>query len=103
MKLKEARNIGIEYCEKNNCNYTYIAHDSTNEFYLTENENKHTVFIVKKNGGFNAYRGTSYAVEFHKELKKRRNNRKKNGKKIVAEILNGNDEVEDIDNCEVTQ
>lgn len=95
MKLKEVRTLGIKYCEENNCNYTYIAHDSTNEFYLTEKEDKHTVFIVKKNGGLNAYRGTIYAVDFHKELKKRRNNRKKkDSKKRIADIINSNDEVD---------
>lgn len=89
MKLKEARKLGIDYCEENNCNYTYISHDSTNEFYLTEEESKNTVFLVKKNGGLNAYRGTSYAADFHKELKKRRNKKKKNdGKKKIAEMLN---------------
>ena len=50
MKLKEVRILGIKYCEENNCNYTYIAHDATKEFYLTEKEDKHTVFIIKKNG-----------------------------------------------------
>lgn len=88
MKLKEARKLGIEYCETNNCNYTYIAHDKTNEFYLTEDEDKHTVFLVKKNGGLNAYRGTNYAAEFHRELNKRRNNKRKSGKKEIANILN---------------
>lgn len=94
MKLKEVRKLGIKYCEENNCNYTYIAHDSTNEFYITEKEDKHTVFLVKKNGGLNAYRGTNYAVDFHKELKKRRSNRRKSGKREIAEIINGEDEVE---------
>ena len=94
MKLKEVRTLGIKYCEENNCNYTYIAHDATNEFYLTEKEDKHTVFIVKENGSINAYRGTSYAVEFHKELKKRRNHRRKNdSKKKIAEVLNSSDEI----------
>ena len=88
MKLKEARKLGIEYCETNNCNYTYIAHDKTNEFYLTENEDKHTVFFVKKNGGLNAYRGTNYAVEFHKELKKRRNKRRIDKRKLIEMIDN---------------
>lgn len=95
MKLKEVRTLGIKYCEENNCNYTYIAHDATNEFYLTEKEDKHTVFFIKKNGGLNAYRGTNYAADFHKELKKRRDNRKKkDGKKRIAEILNCSDEAD---------
>lgn len=102
MKLKDVRKLGIEYCETNNCNYTYIAHDKTNEFYLTENEDKHTVFLVKKNGGLNAYRGTNYAAEFHKELKKRRNKRKSDKRKF-AEMIDGNDEVDDeeMEMCEV--
>lgn len=94
MKLKDVRKLGIKYCEENNCNYTYIAHDSVNEFYITEKEDKHTVFLVKKNGGLNAYRGTNYAADFHKELKKRRSDRRKNGKREIAEILNGEDEAD---------
>lgn len=50
MKLKDVRKIGIEYCEQNNCAYTYISHDDVNEFYLTEKEDKHTVFFLNKNG-----------------------------------------------------
>ena len=91
MKLKEVRKLGIEYCEENNCNYTYIAHDSVNEFYITENEDKHTVFLIKKNGGLNAYRGTNYAAEFHKELKKRRNKRRIDKRKFT-EMINSCDE-----------
>lgn len=94
MKLKEVRSLGIKYCADNNCNYTYISHDSANEFYLTEKEDKHTVFLVKKNGGLNAYRGTNYAVDFHKELKKRRNQRRRSTKRQMAEMLNKDDEVE---------
>lgn len=93
MKLKEVRSLGIKYCADNNCNYTYISHDSTNEFDLTDKEDKHTVFLVKKNGGLNAYRGTNYAVDFHKELKKRRNQRKST-KRQMAEMLNKDDEVD---------
>lgn len=92
MKLKEVRKLGIEYCKTNNCNYTYISHDSIDEFYLTEEETKNTVFLVKKNGGLNAYRGTSYAADFHRELKKRRSRKKRNdGKKKIAEMLNPNE------------
>ena len=36
MKLKEARNLAIKYCEENNCNYTYISHNNVEEFYLTD-------------------------------------------------------------------
>ena len=46
MKLKEARKMAIKHCEENNYNYTYISHDNISEFYLTDNENQHTVFFV---------------------------------------------------------
>ena len=94
MKLKDVRKLGIKYCEENNCNYTYISHDSTNEFYLTEEETKNTVFLVNRNGGLNAYRGTSYAADFHRELKRRKKDKRRNGKKKIAEILNNNDETD---------
>ena len=88
MKLKEVRNAAIKYCEENNCNYTYISHNDADEFYLTDKEDKHTVFFINKNGSLNACRSTQYAVDFHKELKKRKKNRRKNGKRTVAEIAN---------------
>lgn len=86
MELKEARRLGIEYCESNNCSYTYISHDSANGFYLTEEETKHTVFFVKRNGALKSCRGTNYAIDFHKELKKRKNKRS-NGKREIAKML----------------
>ncbi len=92
MKLKEVRKLGIKYCEENNCNYTYISHDNVNEFYLTEEENKHTVFLVKRNGGLNAYRGTNYAADFHRELKKRRSSKRGNGKRRMAETFDCDEE-----------
>ena len=88
MKLKEVRNVAIKYCEENNCNYTYISHNDADEFYLTEKEDKHTVFFINKNGSLNPCRSTQYAVDFHKELKRRKKNRRKNGKRTVAEIAN---------------
>lgn len=88
MKLKEARKLGIKYCEENNCNYTYISHDDANEFYLTDNENKHTVFLVNRNGSLDAYLTTKYATDFHKELKRRKKVRRQNGKRMVAEMCN---------------
>lgn len=93
MKLKEARKLSIEYCEDNNCNYTYIAYNDSCEFYLTEKEDKHTVFFINKNGSLSAYRGTNYAVDFHKELKRRKKNRRSEKKKI-AEMLNNSDETD---------
>ena len=92
MKLKEARKSAIKYCEENNCNYTYISHDNVEEFYLTDKENQHTVFFVNKNGSLNACRTTQYAVDFHKELKRRKKNRRSNDKKKIAEMLNRDDE-----------
>ena len=92
MKLKEARNLAIKYCEENNCNYTYISHNSVEDFYLSDKEDKHTVFFVNKNGSLNACRATEYAISFHKELRKRKKNRKNNGKRKMAEMLNRDDE-----------
>ena len=88
MKLKEVRNIAIKYCEENNCNYTYISHNDADEFYLTDKEDKHTVFFINKNGSLNPCRNTQYAVDFHKELKRRKKNRRNNGKRTVANIAN---------------
>ena len=98
MKLKDIRKLGIKYCAENNCNYTYISHDNSMEFYLTENEDKHTVFLISKNGSLNVYRDTSYASDFHKELKRRKKNKKSSGKKAIANMLNCNDEPEVIEN-----
>ena len=88
MKLKEVRKLGIKYCEENNCNYTYISHDNVSEFYLTDKEGKHTVFLVSRNGSLDAYLTTKYATDFHKELKRRKKNRRENGKRKIAEIAN---------------
>lgn len=88
MKLKEVRKLGIKYCEENNCNYTYISHDNDSEFYLTDEEDKHTVFFVNKNGSLKACFATKYASDFHKELRKRRKNRRQGGKREVAEMCN---------------
>ena len=88
MKLRDVRKLGIKYCEDNNCSYTYISHDETNEFYLMDKEDAHTVFLANKNGSLNACYNTNYAVNFHKELKKRRRIRRKNDKRKIAEIAN---------------
>ena len=88
MKLKEARSLAIKYCEENNCNYTYISHNNTEEFYLIEKEDKNTVFFVNKNGSLRACRTTQYAVDFHKELKRRKKNRKNDGKRKIVEMCN---------------
>lgn len=95
MKLKEARNAAIKYCEENNCNYTYISHNSVDEFYLSDKEDKHTVFFINKNGSLNPCRTTQYAVDFHKELKRRKKNRKNNEKRKMAEMINRDDEAVD--------
>lgn len=88
MKLKEVRKQGIKYCQENECNYTYISFDDSNEFYLTENEDRHTVFLVNKNGSLDPCLVTKYGADFHKELKRRKSNRRKNGKIKVAEMCN---------------
>lgn len=88
MKLKEARKSAIKYCAENKCNYTYISFDDLEGFYPTEKENQHTVFFVNNNGSLNACRTSPYAVDFHKELRKRKKNRKNNTKREVAEMLN---------------
>lgn len=88
MKLKEARSLAIKYCEENKCNYTYISHNNVEEFYLTNKEDKHTVFFVNKNGSLKPCRTTEYAAEFHKELKRRKKNRRKSGKRVVADMCN---------------
>ena len=96
MKLKEARNMAIKYCEENKCNYTYISYSDLEEFYLTSKENQHTVFFVNKNGSLNACRTTQYAIDFHKELKKRKKNRRNNHKKKMAELHNRYDEEDEV-------
>ena len=88
MKLKEVRKQGIKYCQENECHYTYISFDDTNEFYLTENEDRHTVFLVNKNGSLDPCLVTKYGADFHKELKRRKRNRRKSGKKVIAEMSN---------------
>ena len=94
MKLKDVRKLGIKYCEENNCNYTYISHDNVKEFYLSESENKNTVFFVNRNGSLKTYRSTEYAINFHKELRRRKNSRRKSGKRRVVEMFGHDDERE---------
>lgn len=88
MKLKDVRKLGIKYCEENNCNYTFISYSDLEEFYLTNKENQHTVFYVNKNGSLKTCRNTQYAVDFHKELKRRKKSRRKSYKKAMAELHN---------------
>ena len=90
MKLKEARNLAIKYCEDNKCNYTYISHSNVEEFYLTDKEDKHTVFFINRNGSLKPCRSTEYAADFHKELKRRKKHRR-NGKRMIAEVANHDD------------
>lgn len=91
MKLKEARKLAIKYCEENKCNYTYISYSDLEEFYPTEKENQHTVFFINKNGSLNACRSTQYAVDFHKELRRRKKTRRNSNKKMMAEVANRDD------------
>ena len=88
MKLKEVRSLAIKYCQENNQNYTHIAHDSDSQFYLTDRDDKFVVFLVNRNGSLTACNHTSYAVDFHKELKRRKKNRRKYDKKKIADIAN---------------
>lgn len=88
MKLKEVRKLAINYCQENNHNYTHIGHDNDSEFYLTDRDDPHVVFLVNRNGSLTACHTTSYAVDFHKELKRRKKNRRKNDKRKIAEIAN---------------
>ena len=92
MKLKEARKLAIKYCEENKCNYTYISYSDLEEFYPTSKENQHTVFFINKNGSLNACRSTQYAVDFHKELRRRKKTRRNSNKKMMAEVANRDDE-----------
>ena len=96
MNLKEARSAGIKYCEENKCHFTYISHDNTRKFYLVEKDDANTVFTVGKNGSLKAYIHTNYSAEFHKELKRRKNVRRKNYKKKMTDTCNREyEEVED--------
>lgn len=95
MKLKEVRKLGIKYCEENDCSYTYISYDNIDEFYLTEQEDKHTVYLVNKNGSFDAYLTTKYAFDFHKDSAKRDNGRGKGNKRKIAEMCNHDYESDD--------
>lgn len=88
MKLKEARKLGIKYCEDSNCNYTYISHNNDSEFYLTDKQSKDTVFLVNRNGSLDACYATKYACEFHKELKRRKKTRRQNDKREAANLSN---------------
>lgn len=94
MTLKEVRKLGIKYCEENKITYTYISHDNNNGFYLTDKESSQTVFFVNRNGSLKACYATKYAADFHKELKRRKNARRKDGKKKMAEAHNREYEVE---------
>lgn len=92
MTLKEARKLAIKYCEENNCSYTYISHDEVSDFYLTDEETRYTVFFVNRNGSLKVCRNGKYAVDFHKELRRRRKHKKNNGKREAAEMFNHIDE-----------
>lgn len=98
MKLKDVRKLAIKYCDENKCKYTYVSHNETEEFYLTDKEDKHTVFLVNRNGSLNAYRNTQYAVDFHKELKRRRKNKRNNDKRKIVDICNSEYETEAVEN-----
>lgn len=87
MDLKDARKQGIRHCLENNCNYTYISYDN-NEYYLTNKECANTVFIVNKNGSLDTCLYTNYSADFHDDYKRREANRRKNGKRKIADMYN---------------
>ena len=97
MKLKEVRKLAIDYCEENKCNYTYISHNNVEEFYLTDKEDRHCVFFINKNGSLKPCRSTQYAVDFHKELRRRKKNKRKNDKQQITEVFHRNRTDEDKD------
>ena len=92
MKLAEVRNLGIKYCEENNSKFAYISHSDIEAFYLTDKEDRNTVFFINRNGSLHPYRQTEYAVNFHKELAKRKKNRRKDYKRKIANVVNCVDE-----------
>lgn len=94
MKLKDARKAAIIYCKENDCSHTYISHNDVGGFYLTERESNHTVFFVNRNGSLDACLNTNYAIDFHKEFDRRRNVRRKNGKRKIADIYHYNHDCE---------
>lgn len=93
MNLKDARNNAIKYCNENNCKYVHIIHDEVHGFNFVENEDKNTVFLVNRNGSLDAYYGTQYASDFHKELKRRRKNKRVDSKRKLSDMVNRDDEV----------
>lgn len=97
MKLKDARKAAIKYCEENKCNYTCLSYVEESGFYLTEKESNHTVFFVNRNGSLDACLNTNFAIDFHKELKRRKNGKRKSGKREVVDACNFDYEFEESD------
>ena len=87
MTLKEARKLGIRYCEENKCNYAYISYDK-GDYSLTDKECADTVFIVNKNGSLDTCLYTNYSADFHDDYKRRETNRRKSGKRKIADMYN---------------
>lgn len=85
--LKEIRKLGIDYCKKNLCGYTYISANNVDGFYISVTGDDHTVFMLNSNGSLHPIMGTSFAVDFHKHFKKR-TERSRDGKKTLAELAN---------------
>ena len=95
MKLRDARKVGIKYCENNNCNYACISYSDEYEYTVTDKECKNTVYFINRNGSLDAYLGTNYAANYHKQHEKREKGRGKNGKKELSEICNYVEKSED--------
>ena len=88
MKLKDARKVGIKYCEENDCSYACISFSEIYEFTVTSQETKNTVYLVNRNGSLDPYYVTNYAKNYHKEREKKESGRGNGSKRAVAELLN---------------
>lgn len=88
MTLREARKAGIKCCENNNSSYACISYSNDCEYTVTNKENNNTVYFINRNGSLDAYCGTNYAINYHKERERRENGRGKSLKKRVAELFN---------------
>lgn len=85
--LKETRKLGIAYCKKNGCGYTYISANNVDGFYLSATGDDHTVFMLNSNGSLHPMMVTSFAADFHKHFKKR-TERDRDWKRTLAELAN---------------
>lgn len=94
--LKEIRNLGIDYCKKNLCGYTYISANNIGGFYLSATGDDHTVFMLNSNGSLHPMMTTSFAADLHKRFKKRAE-RDRDGKWVLDEYANSYEEDFDVE------